>query len=378
LLMLTISYLMTKPERISPSYTDYSVRRAASLLDWRLTAILCVPLTVLTYQGRGYNNALAVGTSSTSTDLATTFLIVLVALTAFGFLLRYGMRWFVAAVLIELAILAAAGERLALVIGTVTLIALLAQAGLRPTGRQVGLVVLLTLVGVVGITGYRTTTGPGRSLYYHQTSLGMRLAAVGSGIYGLTHTSDGTNSGPGVVSQFASRMDGDAFAGGILQSMHAGDRELGSLPAAETTLIAVPSFLWNAKLSHSALLSPTGAEIADFHLQDINFLPTLLGLYFGFIGPYWSIFFAMILGALCGWGERWLFKSSSAVRLVILAVAMQAALTYEKGLPGMLIELRTAIVLSAAVWLIGVVRTGPDPLVVPSGIETAVPRREPS
>lgn len=356
LLTLTLSYFLMKPERSIPQPREGFVRLSARSLDWRISAIACAPLAVLTYKGGGYNNVLTAAAANTSTDLASTFLVILVALSAFGFLLRYGMRWFVPVLLTELAIVAAAGERIALVAGTVILIVLLAQTGLRATGRQVTLAVILTIIGVLGITGYKITAGS--SLYYEQTSLRARVEAVGSGIYTLTHTSDVTDSGPGVVTEFANRFDGDAFAGGILQSMHAGDPMLGSFAVPESALLAVPSFLWSTKLSHPATLSPAAAEVSNFHLQNINFLPTLLGLYYGFIGPYWSISFAAIFGALCGWGERHLFNSSSPVRLVVLAVAIQAALSYEKGLPGMLVALRTAVVLSIAVWLIGIARAG--------------------
>jgi len=121
-------------------------------------------------------------------------------------------------------------------------------------------------------------------------------------------------------------------------------------------LLIVPREIWSSKLTHSAGLNPALTELQDFGLQRINFLPTLLGLYFGFLGPYELIALLAVLGILGGWGERWLFRQASTVRLVVLASSIQAALAYEKGLPGMLAELRAAVVLAIAVKLIELAR----------------------
>lgn len=349
LLVLVVCYLATGPERAVAVARGSDVRVAARILDWRLLAIASAPLAALTYEGRGYNNSFAPGTSTTATALAATFLIVLVSLAAFGFLVRRGMRWFVPVLAVQSLALAGAGERLPIIVGAVELLVLLANVGLRPSRRQVSVALMLTLVAVLGITGYRASHG--RTLYYQNSGLNARIAAVGSGLYALVHTSDPTHTTPGLIAQAATRFDGNAFAGGVLQGMSQGDPTLGPAPVAESVFIAVPSIIWPAKLSHSANLSPGAAEIGDFHLRKINYLPTFLGLYVGLVGPYWTIVLLAALGVLCGWGERWLFRSVSPLRLVVLAAAVQASLSYEKGLPGMLVALRTAGVLAAAVAL---------------------------
>jgi hypothetical protein len=358
LLVMVACYLAAGPERAAAIARSNDVRFAARILDWRLLAIACAPLAVLTYEGRGYNNAFAAGTSTTATALAATFLIVLIALAAFGFLLRHGMRWFVLTLAAQSIALAGAGERLPIVVGAVELLVLLANVGLRPSRRQVSVTLVLTVLAVLGITGYRA--GHGRALYYQNSGLDARVAAVGSGLYALVHASDPTHTSPGLIAQAATRFDGNAFAGGVIQGMRAGDPTLGAAPVAESLLIAVPSIIWPAKLSHSADLVPGTAEIEDFHLRKINYLSTLLGLYIGFAGPYWTIVILAVLGLLCGWGERWLFRSMSPVRLVVLAAAVQASLSYEKALPGMLVALRTAVVLAAAVALVEVMQVRAD------------------
>jgi hypothetical protein len=354
LLVMVACYLATGPERAVAVAQSNDVWTAARILNWRLLAVVCVPLAVLTYEGRGYNNSFAPGTSTTATSLAATFLIVLVSLGAFGFLLRHGMRWFVLVLAAQSIVLAGAGERLPLVVGAVELLVLLANVGLRPSRRQASVTVALTVVAVLGITGFRASHG--RALYYQNSGLSARIAAAGSGLYALANTSDSTHSNPGLIAQAATRFDGNAFAGAVIQGMREGNPTLGAAPVAGSVLIIVPSIIWPSKLSHSADLNPGSAEIRAFHLRRINYLPTFLGLDVGLVGPYWTMVLLAAIGVLCGWGERWLFRSVTPVRLVVLAAAVQASLSYEKGLPGMLVALRTAVVLAAAVWLTGAIQ----------------------
>ena len=365
LLALVICYLVTKPERAAATMSGQDTLMAARTIDWRIIALICAPLAVLTYTGRGYDSSLIAGpTTGYWTDLSSTFLTVLVALAAFGFLLRNGMRWFVLVLIVQSILLAAAGERTPLVIDAIQLLILLSQVGLRPTHRQLAATLALTIVAILGITGYRAVSG--RTIYYSDSGLKQRVLAVGRGLYGLVHTSNVNDRNPGLVAQAADRLDGNAFAGGILQSMHFGHPAIGATPVGESVLIIVPRKIWPSKLTHSTELNPALTELQDFGLQRINFLPTLLGLYLGFIGPYKLIALLAILGILGGWGERWLFKRFSTVRLVVFASSIQAALAYEKGLPGMLAELRAAVVLAVAVKLIELTR----------GRNIKLPRRE--
>ena len=74
----------------------------------------------------------------------------------------------------------------------------------------------------------------------------------------------------------------------------------------------------------------------------MNFLPGFAGMYAGFLSPPWLIAFLAALGGLAGRGERWLLRSYSPGRFVMLAGALIAALFYEAGIPAMLVELRSA------------------------------------
>ncbi len=355
LLAVVLAYLATRPERVAPTIHGYDPSVAARALDWRLLALACAPLAVLTYGGHGYNSAVVTGpTTALSTDLASTFLITLVVLTAFGFLARHGMRWFVPVLMAQSILLAAAGERTPIAVDAVVLLSLLSQTGLRPSSRQVQITLAMVVLSVLGITGFRAEQG--RSLYYSDSGFTARVQAIGRGLYTLVNASNANHTSPGLIAQAAVRLDGNSFAGAILQSMRDGHPKLGSGPVGESMLLVAPSALWPSKLSHYSGLNPTLTQIDDFGLQQVNFLPTLPGLYLGFLGPYWVIAFLAGLGVLCGWGERWLFRRLTVVRLVLVAGAMSAALSYEKGLPGMLIALRAAATLVICMKLIEIAR----------------------
>ena len=138
--------------------------------------------------------------------------------------------------------------------------------------------------------------------------------------------------------------------------MSFGHPVLGVVPVEKSVLIIVPSFAWSSKLTYISRINPAWTETYAFGLQRINLVPTLLGLYIGFLGSYWLAGFAAIIGALCGWGERWLFRRFTPVRVVVMAICIQVVFKYEQGLPGILVTLRTAVVLAIAVKIIEAVQ----------------------
>ena len=342
LLALVLGYLVTRPER-SPLVAKEKGASTLRTIDWRIYAIACAPLAVLTYQGRGYYASI-VGNATTQTSLASTFLILLVMLTAFGFLSRHGMRWLVVVLIIQSLLLAAAGQRTPIVVASVGLIVLLIRVGLRPTKKQIAITLSLAMITMLAITGYRAVSG--RAIYYSNSGLLVRLEALGTGLYTVTHASAPGDTGPGLVTQLATRFDGDAFAGGVLQDTRRGQPELGVIPAAKSLLEVIPSSLWAEKLAHGDELNPAGTTINQFGLSNINYLPTTAGLYMAYIGPAGIIVLLAVLGFLSGLGEAWLLRRYTTARLVLLASAVEAALTYEAGLPAMLVALRAGIVLA--------------------------------
>ena len=349
MLAFLAAYLLTCPERAMTRASPEDIRVAISALDWRWLACVLAPLAVLTYEGRGYNNAQAIGPgSSLGSDLASMFFIVLVALTAFSFLLRYSIRWFLPVLVAQSLVLAAAGERTPVVMDAIALILLLAYAEVRPSGRQLRVALALTVLAILAITGVRADKG--RVLYYTNTGLGTRVAALGSGLNALS------GQGSNLVTQAALRLDGVDFAGAVLQAQALGEPRLSAMYVPESLLILVPSVIWPAKLAN-ANLNPTLTELQHFGLKQVNFLPGFTGIYSGFLSPPWMALFLAFGGMLCGCGERKLYRRCTPARLVLLAGSVNCALGYEQGLPGMLTALRAAIVIAGVVKLIEAVRT---------------------
>jgi hypothetical protein len=357
LLAFVACYLAIKPERMSTNVPVNGPEVAARIVDWRLFSLASIPMAVLTYEGRGYNSANSttepVGISG---NVSSEFLIVLISLAAFGVLVQYGIRLFVPVIVAQVVLLAATGERAPLLIGLIATLVLLSHVGLRPSRRQVGMIIGLSVVTMLGITGYRAVSG--RGIYQQDTSLSARVESIRSGLYTLVHTSNADNTSPGLVAQFAGRLDGNVFAGDVIQSLDSGHVTLGAAPVWESALVVIPSAVWPSKLAH-AEINPMLPELNAFGIQPgigiwAGPIPTFSGLYIGDVGSYGDIAFMAFMGLLFGLGEIWLFRRFTAARIAMLAAAVQAALSYEAGLPAMLVALRTGIILAVAVWLIGV------------------------
>ena len=356
MLAFTIAYLAARPGQALRAADPAAIRAAARTLDWKWLTAACVPLAVLTYEGRGYNGTATIAGSATpiGSALAVTFFTILVALAAFSFLLRHGTRWFLPVLIAQSAVLAAAGQRSPVITDAIALILLLAAAGARPRPRQLWGAAVIALAAVIAIAGLRAQQG--RSLFHQDSGIGTRLSALWEGLTSFAGPSAAGTVSPGLLAQEAARLDGTSFTAGILQAEHAGQPRLSAAYMPESLLLAVPSSVWSSKLAHGSALNPVGLETGDFGLQPVNFLPGLPGLYAGFLSPPWLAVFLAFLGLLCGWGERWLFRCCTPVRLVFLAGAVTAALVYEAGLPAMLVELRAAAAIAATVKVTGLAR----------------------
>jgi hypothetical protein len=353
MLAFTVAYLATRPERVISTADPAGIRAAARMLGWRWLAAACVPLAVLTYEGRGYNGAATVGAaSSVGTDLAASFFVLAVALAASGFLLRHGTRWFLPVLIVQSAVLAATGQRSPVITDAITLILVLTLAGVRPRPRQLCAAAAIGAAAVLAITGVRVQQG--RSLFYADSGLSARLSALWDGLTSSAGPSAAGTSSPGILAQTAVRTDGTSFAAAILQSLHTGQPRLSAAYVPESLLLAVPSTVWSSKLARGNALEPADLEIGNFGLQPgtlltDNFLPTMPGLYVGFLSPPWLIAFLALLGLLCGRAERRLFRCITPARFVLFAGAVTTAFVYEAGLPMMLVQLRAAAAIAVVV-----------------------------
>ncbi len=347
MLAFTIAYLLTHPERVEAEVDGPS--RAVSLaaltrvLDFRVLAATCVPMAVVTAAGRGYNDGSARGAGTPlETNLVSTFFIVIIAAAAVALVLRHGTRWFLPALIAQSLLLALAGERTPILMDGLALIIVLTFAGIRLQRRQLLAAALLAVVAMLAINGVRAQQG--RGIFYANSGLGSRVSALGGGLLGASSVSDPPM--PGLVAQFASREAGVDFAGAILQSMSGGQPRLGAGYVPESLLLAVPSFLWNSKLAHGTGINPAQLQIDDFGLQQINYIPSMVGTYIGMLSFPWLLLLFFFLGLVFGRFERWLLRECTPARVILLAGAIASALLYEAGLPTIMVQMRAAAALA--------------------------------
>jgi hypothetical protein len=344
MLALAVGCLLTGRGR-QESATGDSTALAARVLDWRFLALLCVPLAVLTYEGRGYNGVPTAATATAASSITVAFFVILISLAAVSFLLRHGIRWFLPVLAAQSLFLAAAGERTPVVSSVVTLVLVLARVRVHPSGRQVLTAMTLTAIVILAIAGVRAQQG--RTVFEGNNSLRSRAIALGEGVTGTQALYT-----PGLAAQAADRLDGVSFAGAVLQGHALGYPMLDATAVPESLLLAIPHAAWSGKPETGTALDPYEAEINDFGLQQVNFLPTLPGLYIGFLTVPWLIAFLALAGVVWGLAERWILARCTPARLVMLAGSVQAACCYEAGLPAMLVALRSTAVIAAAAWLV--------------------------
>jgi hypothetical protein len=340
-----IGYLLIRPERSVPggSQPSEDLPRA---MDWRWLTAAAAPLAVLTYAGKGYN-AHAGPQAGLGTSIATSFLLLTVTAAAASFVLRHGARWTLPVLLVQSAVLAAAGERTPVIACGVALVVVLAHAGVRVPKAQIAAGAVLVAAAVLAVTGSRVTNG--RQVYYSDSGASGRFSALSTGI-----TEAGSTGS--LAAQAVTRLDDVSFTAAILQARSLGYPRLPASYVPGSLIEVVPSFLWPSKLSHAADLAPAQMEINDLGLQQTNYLPGFAGTYAGFLPPWGLAAFMAVVGLACGLGERRLLARCTAARLVLLVGAVQAAFLFDAGLPAMTVTLRSALALVVFVRVMSALR----------------------
>jgi hypothetical protein len=345
MLAFTVAYLLTQPERTAAPDVPADPAVLARVLDWRILALACVPMAVVTAEGRGYNDGSAAGAgTSLTTNLVSTFFIILIAATAVALVLRHGTRWFLPALIVQSLLLALAGERTPVLAGGLALIIVLLFAGVRLPRGQLVAAAALAVVAMSAINGVRVQQG--RDIFYSNSGLDSRISALGGGLLAESSVSDAAM--PGFVSQFATREAGVDFPGAILQSISEGQPRLSPVYVPESLLLAVPSFVWPGKFNLRTGLNPAQLQINNFRLQQINYIPSMVGTYIGMLSTPWLLALFAFLGLVFGWFERWMLRRCTPARVALLAGAVASALLYEAGLPAIVIQMRAAVVLAIA------------------------------
>ena len=209
MLALTLAYLLTRPERTVTLERPADLAIAAKALDWRVLAVACIPLTLLTAAGRGYNDGAGDGPGTPlATNLVTTFFVVVVVVAAAAFLMRHGTRWFLPVLIIQSVVLAVAGERTPVLMDAAALIVMLLFAGLRVPVPQLAATAVLTVLIVLSISGVRAEQN--RNLYYQDSGVSSRVSALAGGLSAAGGSQGGTDT-PGLLTQFAIRISAGRF-----------------------------------------------------------------------------------------------------------------------------------------------------------------------
>jgi hypothetical protein len=119
------------------------------------------------------------------------------------------------------------------------------------------------------------------------------------------------------------------FAGAILQSISWGRPRLSAGYVPESLLLAVPRFLWNSKLALGTGMDPAQLQIDDFGLQQINYIPGMVGTSIGMLSLPELLLLLSVLGIVFGRLERWLLRECTPARVILLAGAITTALLYD-------------------------------------------------
>jgi hypothetical protein len=308
-------------------------------LDWRITGLAAAPLLAATVSGNGYGSRSALSSTPAAAlvGLSNTFLVILVVLTAFSFVLKYGRRWLTPVLAVQSLVLAVGGQRSELFVGAAVLLVLLYHVDIRFSRRAVAIALSVATVAALGITSARESVG--REYFRDDSGFMGRSRAIADGVW--SPLDPGT-----LLSELAHRFDGNVFAGQVDKSVRTGSgSELGVSSILDSFLIAVPSVLYTEKLNSDRARSLEYQLIAKRNVVPIDYAPGSIGPYLGAVGPRGLPLLMLLVGLAFAWAENWLFRKVTLNRILILATLLQGVLFFAKELVGVAVFLRTGLFL---------------------------------
>jgi hypothetical protein len=346
LLACVAGYLLRARRGRPPEASAEAIRALALAIDWRVCVAACLPLVIATANGNGYNSGhpLDFAQETLTTSLAAQFFTLLVVLASLGFTVRYGGRFFLPVLLTQSLVIATAGQRMEIFTCAATLTAVLIRLGIRPSRRAVTAVLSVVGLLLLGITSVRASSG--RGFFYTDNGFVARVEGIAGGISSLpVNVVD-------LVAQAANRFDSNVFAGQVERGLQEGRPPMGPLAILQSFLVAVPSAIYHDKLTGSPLNLEARAD-QYFDTVPIDYVPGYLGLYLGPLGNSGLVLFMFVFGALYAILERWTLARVTPARAVLLVTLVLSAFFYERALDALLINLRGAAVVIAAVYLLG-------------------------
>ncbi|OYO09123.1 hypothetical protein CGZ98_15265 [Enemella evansiae] len=322
--------------------TDRSQEGAAMApLDWRILVLCLIPLAAATYSGEGFTTAEVLDSRNQSSIqvLAMSLFVMLMTLTTFSVIWRFGSRSFVPVMAANVLLLAAAGQRLEIAVSAITVWAMLGFMRRLPRARDLIILVVIGAACAFAITSVRSAQG--REIFNTDSGLESRVSAI---VNAFGSTAADTVSGGDLITQTAVRLDSNEWAGHVVLALSQGTEPMGLTAVVRSMSQAVPSFLNPSKNSGDVTdRSSEAAQIWYYGMPDNDHLPGHFGLWLGLTGI--ALYFPVMgfFGYLYGRLERWIFARVSTARLLTLILLLIGSLFVERGIPSLIIMLRYAI-----------------------------------
>lgn len=359
LLAMTIGYVIVAPPYPIARTSDVDDLKRA--FDWRIFAVLAAPLFVATLHGKGYaiaNGVVLKGQGINQQGLASQFFVPMIALTTFSFILRHPRRW-IPAIFIQSVIMAAAGQRLEIVVAALTVSALAGRLEIKPSKKQVSVIAAIGLLGLLAISATRAQEG--RGVFQSNSGFGARASAL---IYGLTHPTVQKVHGGTPLAELGLRLDSNSYSGGIMKAFESDRLEpLGWEGPQSSVITMLPSFMDPSKVADLQRLDYTPKNQArdQLGLAQVDYPEGAVNTYLGNFGPAMNIAFDLFIGVVLALLDIVVCRRVTTWRLVGYLLVLQSALFFERGIDQYLVTLRSFLVFAAGLWLFATISRALDP-----------------
>ena len=330
ILGMTVSYLLALRE--VPLQQDAS---DLPIFDWRVLLVLSVPIyyVALQFDPNQSNDG---GTLYWLAGLSAQFLIIALALASLDYIRKNGSRYVLAVLLIQALVLAPIGSRWSVAAGLLLTLYALNRLGISLPRRQLAVAALSVVALTIVISSSRSATGG--QVRHDQTSL----------IQGVQELPRAIREGS-IVSDWDYRFDGNTFPAAVGHAMREGRSTAPAARLVDTAILAIPSFVYSEKTSRS--LAERNEEtymIIQYGLRTTDYLPTTLGIVYGYGGAVGVLVFAILLGIVLALLDRWVLARLTIVRLLVALGALLCVLLYEQAFEGWVLVLRGIVVLLIA------------------------------
>jgi hypothetical protein len=347
LLLYTIAYVfIIRDKHVDPTAGGYV---DGIKPKWLIAAV--APLAALTIAGSTATAHPLPGAEKTGSayllgGLAEQFLILVAGVAAAVLVAQRGPRWLLPTLLGESVLLSFVGNRSSIVFGCLITLYGLRLSGMKLPRKALAAGVVTAAILVLAVGASRSTVGRGE--FGEGQGASDRSAALLAGGDAL-----GSSAGwEGVRDETIYRLDGNTF--GVLINTELSN---GVPPVALTTVwntikLSIPSFLFPGKTDVPVEQRDEETYLINhFAIGYQDFIPGVLGTVVAYFGPWGLIIVALLLGAAMAATDKTVLRVASPTRLAFGSGVVAAVLLYEQGPPGLIINMRGAVVLTALVWL---------------------------